>query len=104
MHGARQELDDHEQHIQPLTARKGHGISISNVEAAAGPTIPALRSAAAGRVGGYGDSLLPQCRERHNEVLGQRAGADSFLVGESGRRRTRRMRKGDSHAQRLGEV
>ncbi len=33
---------------------------------------------------------------RLNEILGQRAGANSFPVGESGRRRTRRMRKGDS--------
>ena len=51
----------------------------------------ALQSAAAGRVGSYGTSLLPQCRERHNEILGQKAGANSFSVGESGRRRTRRM-------------
>ena len=51
----------------------------------------ALQSAAAGRVGSYGTSLLPQCRERHNEILGQKAGANSFPVGESGRRRTRRM-------------
>ena len=28
---------------------------------------------------------------KHNEILGQKAGANSFPVGESGRRRTRRM-------------
>ena len=51
------------------------------MEAAAGPAIPALRSAAAGRVGSYGTSLLPRCRERYNEILGQKAGANSFPVG-----------------------
>jgi hypothetical protein len=61
------------------------------MEAAAGLAIPALCSAAAGRVGSYGTSLLPQCRERHNEIPRQKAGANSFYVGESGRRRTRKV-------------
>ncbi len=66
-----------------------NGISISNMEAVAGPAIPALCSAATGRVGSNGISLLPQRRERHNEILGQKTGPNSLPVGESGRRRTR---------------
>jgi hypothetical protein len=40
---------------------------------------------------GNGTSLLPQRRERHDELLGQKTGANSFPVGKSGRRRTRRV-------------
>ncbi len=50
------------------------------MEAAAGPAIPTLCSAATGRVGSNGTSLLPQRRERHNEILGQKTGANSLPV------------------------
>jgi len=61
----------------------------SNMEADAGPAIPALCSAATGRVGSNSTPLLPQRRERHNAILGGKTGASSLPVGESGRSRTK---------------
>ncbi len=61
----------------------------SPMETAAGPAIPALCSAATGRVGSNGTPLLPQRRERHNAILGEKTGASSLPVGESGRSRTK---------------
>ena len=69
-------------------APRNNGISISNMEAVAGPAIPALCSAATGGVGSNGTPLLPQRRERHNAILGEKTGA-SLPVGESGRSRTK---------------
>ena len=68
-------------------APRNNGISISNMEAAAGPAIPALCSAAAGRVGSYGTSLLPQYRET-TKFWGKKQGPTVFLwesLDEGGR-------------------
>jgi hypothetical protein len=71
-----------------LTIARSNRISTPNMETAMGPVISALCSAATGRVGSNGTPLLPQRRERHNAILGEKTGTSSLPVGESGRRRT----------------
>ena len=74
----------HMLHTLGARAPRSNGISTPNMETATGPAISALCSAATGRVGGNGTPLLPQRRERHNAILGEKTGTSSLPVGESG--------------------
>ena len=63
-----------------ILLRRG-GVSVTNGEGTASPTISTLGDAAARRVGDGGPSLLPKCRQRNGPILGERARTNYLLVG-----------------------